>query len=149
MNKLLAHINIGHLKAPIDHPSIEDFAGNLDRINLLTEESPGFVWRLKDEHNNATSFNPYNNELIIVNISVWRSLEALKQYAYHTEHMSFFKRRHEWFESTDKPHMCLWPIEDNIMPDANEGKKRLDHLWANGASSYAFDYKTITQYWNS
>lgn len=148
MNRLLAHINIGKLKAPIDDPMIADFANNLDKINAIAEAAPGFIWRLKDEGNNATSFNPYNNELIIVNISVWDSLEALKEYAYHTDHMAFFKRRHEWFTPLEKPHMCLWWTKPDEMPDENEGKKRLDHLWSNGPTQFAFDFRTYNQFSN-
>ncbi len=148
MNQLLAHINIGLLNAPIDDPMIADFADNLDKINAIAEAAPGFVWRLKDEDNNATSFNPYNNELIIVNISVWTNLEALKDYAYHTDHMAFFKRRHEWFLPLDKPHMCLWWTDSTEMPDADEGKNRLDHLWENGPSQFSFDFRTYNQFSN-
>lgn len=148
MSSLLAHINIGLLKAPIHDPMIADFADNLDKINAIAEAAPGFIWRLKDDENNATSFNPYNNELMIVNISVWTDLEALKAYAYHTDHMTFFQRRYEWFKSLDKPHMCLWWTDHNHMPDANEGKKRLDHLWDNGSTQYAFDFKSYANFSN-
>jgi hypothetical protein len=77
----LAQINTAKLLAPIDDPLIADFVADLDRINALEEGSPGFVWRLKDDNNNATSFNPFNDPLIIVNISVWENLETLKNFA--------------------------------------------------------------------
>ena len=148
MDVLLAHINIGMLKAPIDDPMITDFAKNLDKINAIAEAAPGFIWRLKDENNNATSFNPYNNELIVVNISVWVNLKALKDYAYHTDHMAFFKRRHEWFKPMDQAHMCLWWTELEAMPDAEEGKRRLDYYWDNGPTQFAFDFRSYDQYSN-
>ncbi len=146
MSRLLAQINIAHLKAPIDHPSIADFSDNLDKINSIAESSDGFVWRLKDEDNNATSFNPYNNELIIVNISVWQNLETLKNYVYHTDHIAFFKRSSGCFIPMKQGHMALWHIEEGAYPDAEEGKKRLDHLNEHGASAFAFDYRSIEQF---
>jgi len=50
----LAQINVGKLKAPIDAPETADFKNNLDRVNTLAEASPGFVWRLTGEGNDAT-----------------------------------------------------------------------------------------------
>ena len=37
----LARVNIRRLRAPIDHPRIEDFADNLDAV--IAEASPGLV----------------------------------------------------------------------------------------------------------
>ena len=143
----LAQINIARLKAPIDHPSIADFTNNLDLINSIAEQSEGFVWRLKDDAtNNATTLNPYNDPLIIVNISVWKDLHSLKSFVYNTKHLQFFMRRKEWFESMKEAHMALWIIEDNIFPDAQEGKLRLDGLQKNGHSSYSFDFKSYDLY---
>lgn len=45
----LAQLNIATLKAPLDSPLLADFVANLDRINRLAEQSPGFEWRLQDE----------------------------------------------------------------------------------------------------
>ena len=50
----LAQLNIGTLTAPIDDPRIAGFKDNLDAMNALAEESPGFVWRMKDDSNNVT-----------------------------------------------------------------------------------------------
>lgn len=54
----------------INDPIMQEFVNNLDSVNTLAKSSPGFIWRLKDEADNATSFNPFNNEQIIVNVSV-------------------------------------------------------------------------------
>ena len=51
----LAQVNIGKILAPIDSPVMAEFVANLDRINALAENSEGFVWRLKDDSNNASS----------------------------------------------------------------------------------------------
>ena len=146
MIKPLAQINIGILKAPLDHPSIADFVNNLDLVNTIAEESEGFLWRLKDEDNNATSFNPYNDDKIIVNISVWKDMDSLKKFVYHSDHLKFFQRRNEWFKSMVQPHMAMWIITDDKMPDPDEGKRRLDHLWKHGPTATAFDYKSFKQF---
>jgi len=56
----------------LNNTLIEDFANNLDLINTLAERSPGFVWRLKGDNNNATDFQ-FGDELSIVNMWVWES----------------------------------------------------------------------------
>jgi len=58
----IAQINIARMKGVnIDDPIMKEFTDSLDRVNELAESSKGFVWRLKDDSNNATSINPYND----------------------------------------------------------------------------------------
>src|SRR5690348_14417765 len=92
----LAQINVGRLLAPIDSPEIKDFVDNLDRINELAESSEGFVWRLKGEGNDATSLRPFGDD-IIVNMSVWRDVDSLRNFVYKSAHTPIMKRRREWF----------------------------------------------------
>lgn len=77
----LAQLNISRMLAPtIDHPIMADFVAQLDTINRLAEASDGFVWRLKGEGNDATSLHPFDDERVIVNMSVWESLEQLQAF---------------------------------------------------------------------
>ena len=140
----LAQINIARLLKPIDHPQIADFVNNLDEINLLAEKSDGFVWRLKDdESNNATSLNPFNDPMLIVNMSVWEDVESLKKYVYQSDHVKVFTRRKEWFEKPTKAHMALWWVEKGKVPTATEGKERLEYLQNNGSSPVTFSFSKI------
>ena len=144
MKYQLAQINIARLLKPIDHPQIADFVNNLDRINAIAEKHEGFVWRLKDEEsNNATNINPYNDPMMIVNMSVWENVESLKQYVYNSDHVSIFMRKKEWFEKPTKAHMALWWIENGMFPTAEQGKERLEYLQDNGQSPHAFGFSKI------
>ena len=80
----LAQLNIAHMKEPLESPTMADFVANLDRINALAESSPGFVWRLKSDEGNATAFRPLGEETL-VNVSVWRDVEALNKVAFAGE----------------------------------------------------------------
>ena len=73
-NYVLAQLNIAQLSAPIDSPQLHDFIDNLDRINLLAEQSPGFVWRLQTEDGDATGIDYFGADKI-VNMSVWRDVD--------------------------------------------------------------------------
>jgi hypothetical protein len=137
----IAQINVGRLRAEPPHPSIAPFMDSLDRINALAEASPGFVWRLKDESNNATAIRVFDDPRIAVNMSVWESIEALQAYAYRSEHVEFFRRRQEWFEDFGAPHLALWWVEAEHRPTPLEGRARLAELQANGPSPRAFTFR--------
>ena len=94
----LAQINIARMKAPIDSPIMADFVANLDRINALAENHEGFVWRLKDDNENATSIKVFEDDMLIINMSVWKDKASLMDYVYKTAHAEIFKRREEWFD---------------------------------------------------
>jgi len=103
----LAQINIGRLIAPIDDPRIAGFVAQLDPVNKLADESPGFVWRLQSQSGNATDIGYNDDPSIMVNMSVWESLEALKGYVYGSRHVGVFRDRQKWFQKMDLPHYCL------------------------------------------
>ena len=73
----LAQVNIARILEPLDSPVMEGFVNNLDRINGIAEASPGFVWRLKGDDNNATALRVFEDDFLIINMSVWESKEAL------------------------------------------------------------------------
>jgi hypothetical protein len=134
----LAQINIGRLIAPIDDPKIAEFVAQLDPINALADQAPGFVWRLQSGSGNATDI-PYNDDpSIMVNMSVWESLEALRNYAYKSDHMRVLRDRAKWFVKMDKPIYCLWWIPACHIPSVAEGRERLEHYQSHGATPYSF-----------
>lgn len=134
----LAQINIARLVAPIDDPRIADFVAQLDEINALAEQSAGFVWRLKSEGGNATDVVYNEDPLVIVNMSVWESVEALRDYSYMSKHIDVFRRRAEWFEKAAKAHYCLWWVPVGHVPTVAEGRERLEHYQVHGATARAF-----------
>jgi len=138
MNYHLAQINIGHLIAPLDDPKIAEFVAQLAPINATADKAPGFVWRLQSESGNATDIAYNDDPSIMVNMSVWKSLEALRDYAYKSDHMKVFRDRAKWFVKMDKPHYCLWWIPDGHIPTVAEGRERLEHYQTHGATPYSF-----------
>lgn len=141
-NYQLAQINVAHIKGVnIEDPVMKEFVDNLDVVNALAENSEGFVWRLKDENNNASSFDPYENVQIIINISVWESIETLGDFVFKTFHSDFLRRRKEWFQTYGKIATAMWWIEEGKNPSVEEAVEKLDYLQKNGASDVVFDFK--------
>ncbi len=137
----LAQINVGRFHYAVGDPRLDDFMNNLDAINALAEASPGFVWRLKDDTGNATAIRVFNNPDILVNMSVWDSIENLQLFAYRSEHVKFFRRRAEWFADYGGPYMALWWIKAGHIPPPQEGREKLEHLTTHGSTSTAFTFK--------
>jgi len=134
----LAQINVAELKAPLDSPQLKDFVDNLDRINALAEGTPGFVWRLTGDGNDATELRPMG-EKIIVNYSIWRDVETLKNFVYSTAHVEILKRKREWFERM-KLNYVLWWVPAGRIPTVEEAVAKLEHLRAHGPSADAFHF---------
>ncbi len=138
----LAQLNIAYLKAPIDSPALADFLTNLDRINLLADASDGFRWRLMTDEGNATSLRPFGDDAL-VNMSVWRDLEALRNYVYNSAHVEIMKRRREWFARAPQAYAVLWWIPSGHRPSVSEAADRLEELRRHGPSSTAFTFSKL------
>jgi Domain of unknown function (DUF3291) len=141
----LAQLNIARMLAPMDSEIMRDFKNGLEPINALAERSPGFVWRLKDDvgNGNATSLRVFDDEMIIVNVTIWESPEALFDFAYKSHHTEFLRRRAEWFEKSNLPVYVLWWIEAGHISTTDEAKKRLEHLHEHGETTHAFSFKSL------
>ncbi|HEY7818684.1 MAG TPA: DUF3291 domain-containing protein, partial [Vicinamibacteria bacterium] len=137
----LAQFNIGRMRGHIDDPIMEGFKSQLDRINALADASPGFVWRLQTEDGNATAIRAFEDPLMAVNMSVWKSLETLHQYVYKSAHVGPLRDRHEWFEPLGVPILVLWWIPAGHIPTVEEAKDKLAHLRAHGPSPSAFTFR--------
>jgi hypothetical protein len=137
----LAQLNVGSLRAPIDDPSIDDFRMNLESVNALAEVHPGFVWRLQDVSGNATSIKPFGDDLEIVNLSLWESIEALADFTYRSGHVEFLRRRRDFFEAPTQPILCLWWAREGTIPTVEEAIARLEHLRAHGPTRTAFSFR--------
>ncbi len=142
MEFCLAQVNIARTIAPIDSPVMADFVANLDRINTLAENSEGFKWRLKEDNNNATSIKIFDDDFLIVNLSVWKDTASLFQFVYQSAHVEIFKRRKEWFEKMPEMHMALWYVPALCWPTVANATERLTYLRANGETPFAFGFKS-------
>ena len=138
----LAQFNVARLAAPIEAPASAEFREALDAINALAEASPGFVWRATgtgfDSEIPADDIDP----MILANLSVWESAEALAAFAYRSSHGSFVKRGRLWFEPGAEPQVVMWWIRAGTLPERAEAFARLERLRAEGASAQAFDFRT-------
>lgn len=137
----LAQVNVARLRAPVTAPLLADFVEALEPINALADGSPGFVWRLQTDAGDATSIQAYDDDRIIVNMSVWTSLESLGDFVYRSRHADVMRRRREWFEQMTDAFVALWWIPEGHIPTVTEAKERLVLLEANGPGPDAFTFR--------
>jgi heme-degrading monooxygenase HmoA len=138
----LAQLNIGRLQAPMGTPQLAPFEEALEPLNALADRSPGFVWRLQTEEGDATALRPFeDDDMMLVNMSVWESLDALKAYAYGPEHRAILQRRREFFERMSGPYLVLWWVPAGHVPTVEEAKERLQRLEDIGPSPEAFTFR--------
>jgi hypothetical protein len=136
----LAQVNIGRAVAPMDSPEMAGFVAQLAPINALADRSPGFVWRLQTADGNATSILPYDDPRININMSVWESVETLKEFVYKTGHIVPLRDRLKWFEKPVEAHMTMWWIPAGHIPSVDEAKERLQfrRTWGDTAVAFSF-----------
>jgi len=143
MSHQLAQVNLARAIAPLDSPQLAEFVAKLDEINALAEAAPGFVWRLKGDTGDATSIHAFNDDRILVNMSVWTTPDALYAYVYRSAHAEVMRRRREWFERMAGPSMAMWWVPVGRLPTLADAKARLEHLAAHGDTAFAFSPKRL------
>jgi uncharacterized protein DUF3291 len=137
----LAQVNIGRARGAMDEPVMAGFAAQLDTINGLADRDPGFVWRLQTEDGDATAIRPYDDERIMINLSVWADLASLRSFVFSSHHTGVMRQRREWFERFPKAYVALWWISAGHRPTVAEAVARLEHLQAHGPTPHAFSFR--------
>lgn len=143
MEHELAQVNIARLVSPLDSVALADFVGALDEVNADAERAPGFCWRLADDTGNATAIPAFawdvgDSQGVIVNLSTWKSAEALKDYIYSGRHVAMLRQRRKWFHRVAEATTALWWVPAGHRPPTQEAEQRLRHLRDNGPTAHAF-----------
>jgi heme-degrading monooxygenase HmoA len=138
----LAQINVGRFLYERGDPANADFMNALDPVNAHAEAAPGFIWRLIGDGNDATDLVPDESDpQLLVNMSVWRDVDALASFVYRqSDHLAFMRRRKEWFEKIEV-FMALWWVPAGHIPSVAEGMARIAMLKERGPSPEAFTFR--------
>jgi hypothetical protein len=84
----LAQANLARMRGTLNESVMAGLVSRIDEMNHLAEQSAGFVWRLQGADATpealsvfADEFVPFDAGRLFYNMSVWESIEALKNYA--------------------------------------------------------------------
>lgn len=138
----LAQLNIAQMKYSWDSKEMDDFNRQLDPVNAVADQSPGFVWRLESDEGNAIEYQIFDDPGYLVNMSVWESLEYLNQFVRVPIHMDVMKSRMQWFEKMESASMVLWWVPAGHHPDVAEAQERLEYLRSHGPGEKAFTFRS-------
>jgi hypothetical protein len=133
----IAQANVALMRAPLDHPSMSGFIEGLAEVNRLADAAPGFVWRYQTEAGDATAVRVFDDQRILLNLSVWESTEALRDFAYSGAHLEYYRSRADWFEPLGKSPHVMWWVATGERPTPEEGRRRLERLWREGPRAAA------------
>jgi hypothetical protein len=138
----VAQCNIGRVRAPLDSPQLAGFVAALEPVNRMADEATGFVWRLQTEAGDATAIRALEDDLLLLNMSVWESIEALAEFTYRTPHRDVMRRRREWFERLAGAYLVLWWVPAGTVPTVVEARARLEVLRRDGPTPEAFTFQS-------
>ncbi len=136
----LAEFNIATMRFPLEDQRMRDFTESLNSVNAIADASPGFVWRLQSDEGDATSIRLNDDASLLLNLSVWESLDALRAFYLDAPHGQYLRRRAEWFEHARQPYVALWWVPSGHRPSAEEADKRLSMLREDGPTEGSFDF---------
>lgn len=139
----LAQVNVARAKAEMDTDVMRGFMDQLDAMNQLADQADGFIWRMLGSGGDYTSIRPYADPLVIMNVSLWRDVDSLKNYVYKTVHMDTIRARHAWFDKMNEIQLALWWVPAGHLPTAQEAKEKLDLVRRFGATQEAFTFAQV------
>ena len=119
------------------------FMARLDDLNALADQSDGFVWRLQGDEGNNTYLRPYEDERIIVNMSVWETIDQLRAYVYSSAHAELLKQRRDWFEKFEGVDAGAVVDSRRPHPDGRGGERAARVARAHGPTPFAFTFRTV------
>ena len=145
MNFHLAQANIAWMHGARQDSVMSGLASRVDEINRLAEESPGFVWRLPGSQATPEALEPFEGDFpgfhrdrFFYNMSVWESLEDLRNYTFFSTHAELLNERHQWVDSIVGASVALWWIPIGHRPSIAESADRLRSVRRNGPTPFAF-----------
>ncbi|HEX5096960.1 MAG TPA: DUF3291 domain-containing protein [Acidimicrobiia bacterium] len=134
----VAQVNIARLLQPVESPKTQEFISLLDPVNALADAAPGFVWRLSA----TSSMEPTGADpMIVVNLSVWESIEHLEAFVRVPAHAAVMRRRREWFERMAEAYMALWWVPAGTVPTEEDAFERIELIRAQGPTEKAFTFR--------
>lgn len=141
----LAQLNLALAKYPLSSAEMADFVAMVAQVNASAEASDGFIWRLRDDGDGSLSVRPsaegLDDDAMLVNMSVWRDLTALRAFVIDDPgHRAVMKRRAEWFHRAIEPMTVCWLVNMGDMPTVAEAQAKLLELRQSGPSELLFEY---------
>lgn len=151
------------MKAPYGDPEVRGFEALTPAVFRQAENAEGFIDRAReiDDALALTNFErdwgawgPFAvprfydgghetaTDTRASTISLWRSIEAVRAFAYGGLHQRALHQRKKWFREPEWPTYAIWWVADDHIPTWTEASRRLESLHDEGPTPFAFDFRT-------
>ncbi|WP_018332422.1 DUF3291 domain-containing protein [Actinomycetospora chiangmaiensis] len=140
----LAQVNVATPSAPLTSPELAWFTDALEAVNAVADAAPGFRWRLQTEDGDATALRVFDDDDddMIINMSVWASLESLGDFVYRDPtHVAVLRQRRRSFPRMAEAHQTLWWVPVGYRPTVADAEERLSRLRDLGPTADAFTFQ--------
>ena len=136
----LAQLNVADARGDQSSNVMQGFVNRLGEIQLLADNSPGFVWRYKEDESDDVSERIFGNTSLLINMSVWDDIDSLRHFVYKTTHKELIQSRNDWFKKMPELYQVLWWVPAGHIPGVQEAKDKLYLLREIGPSAEAFTF---------
>lgn len=138
----IGQFNIARARWDLDDPRMKEFMDMVPKMNALAARSPGYIWRLEDEHGPDAPKFPGEPRMTMT-LSVWQDVDSLRHFTWNTLHKRFRMRTSEWFEKMDAAYLAIWPIAEGHRPLGEEAQAMLAKLRVEGPSEAVFGTEAL------
>ena len=119
---------------------------SLDGVNASADRAPGFVWRLQSDEGNSTSIKAFDWDVgdssgVIINMSVWESIDHLSNWVNGPMHRSVLLQRRKWFNRVKEATTALWWVREGHVPTVAEAEERVRRLRVSGPTPLSFMFR--------
>ncbi|MEO8100461.1 MAG: DUF3291 domain-containing protein [Acidobacteriota bacterium] len=146
----LAQVNIARMRAGTGELSMAGLVTRIDETNALAEASLGFVWRLPGSQITPDDlrvfegyFEPFDEQRLFYNLSVWSSVDDLRKYVFGSQHAELLRGRQAWIAAFERPHLAMWWVRGGSMPSVAESAVRLKAMERDGPTAFAFTFAKV------
>ena len=94
----LVQLNMANAVAAMDAPEMTGFVARLNEIHDLADNTDGFVWWWQSGSIDSSAVDVFGDPKLLVNLSLWESVDSLKHFVYKTVHIELFQHREAWFD---------------------------------------------------
>ena len=140
----IAFYTFGILYEKEGHPLVQGFYDRVDKVFDVAKKTEGFI-ALSDgswgEYASPKYFNPEKHAEEAATLSLWKDLESVFVFAYHSIHGEALKKRHEWALKPEWPTYAAWWVDDDHVPTREEACRMLEHLHEFGPGPVVFNFK--------
>ena len=139
----LAQVNVARLLAPMSSPQLAGFVAAAGPVEAAGAAARGYVWRTQVQVPPGRRTHPFSWDLadsagLVINLSVWESLEALDAFVHSSPHVDALRQRRSWFARHPEATNALWWVPVGRRPRVPDAAERLRHLREHGPTAFAF-----------